>query len=353
MELGLFIPGHQLEPVGAKEFYRQIVDQAVLADEIGIDMVWLAEHFLLNYVAIPDPLQLCSLILDRTSKIKAGVAVFIAPNHHPLKLAAQMAQIDVTSDGRFMAAMGRGASGYELRQFNLIRPEAESRSYFREHFDIMVRAWRSEKSIKHEGQHFNFNNATLVPRPHTPDAPLWLAALTEGSATGNVFTCCDLDTPVRIIHSPFREPFTFVEKVYRAFEAALAQRNVAREEAKFAVNRVAFCAETQEQVRAMLPAVRRMHRGLVGMLADEESVVDGKLEIKPVANEPTDEEILTNTLMGTPDTLVEHIQRYADLGVDHLSLYMNVGQPHDQIVSSMKLFGEKVLPRLREKGIVA
>jgi alkanesulfonate monooxygenase SsuD/methylene tetrahydromethanopterin reductase-like flavin-dependent oxidoreductase (luciferase family) len=350
MELGIFLAGHWLDhSVSPQKFYDQLIEQAVTADRLGFDTVWLTEHFMIDYIAIPDPMQIAAIIFERTKRIKVGVAVFIAPNHHPLKLAAQIAQLDVISQGRFVAVIGRGASGYELRQFELMRPEEESRALYREHIEIMVKAWKSRKSMAYPGKFFNFDNATLVPPPYSSEPPLWLAALSEGSVRGGVQNCRDIGLPVSLINSPFREPFSYLEQIYGAFEGALASHGIARADARFAVNRVAYVGESDEEVVNILPVVRNLHRGLVSMLADTERVIDGAVRLSPVPNEPTDEQMLTNTLIGTPDVVREKLQKYIELGVDHTSLYMHMGQAHEQVIRSMTLFAEKVLPNLQFK----
>ena len=78
--------------------------------------MWIAEHDIVDYITVPDPFQLALLIARHTKRIKVGTAVIILRNYHPIKLAVQIAMIDVLTKHRFVAALGRGASGHELRQ---------------------------------------------------------------------------------------------------------------------------------------------------------------------------------------------------------------------------------------------
>ena len=137
MQFGVFIPGHWMDHgKSAKQLYDEMLAEAVFADELGFDNIWLAEHYAIDYIAIPDPLQLATTIFERTETIKAGVAVLILRNHHPIKLAAEISQIDVMYGGRFEAALGRGASGYELRQMQLEMEESASRRLYNEHLEV-------------------------------------------------------------------------------------------------------------------------------------------------------------------------------------------------------------------------
>ena len=144
MEFGVFIPGHWIDhSKEAKQLYDEMLAEAMRADQLGFETVWLAEHYAIDYIAIPDPLQLATRIFEHTSRINVGVAVLILRNHHPIKLAAELSQIDVMFDGRFEAALGRGASGFELRQMQFDMEEAVSRQ-------SLQRAPRSHDGIVEE-----------------------------------------------------------------------------------------------------------------------------------------------------------------------------------------------------------
>jgi len=344
MESGVFIAGHWLDRTKpARQLFDEMLAEAVLAEELGFDMVWLAEHYIIDYITLPDPLAFATAIFERTTRIKAGVAVLILRNHHPIRLAAQMAQADVLYGGRWECAFGRGSSGYELRQMGLELSPEDSRDYFHEHVLAMATLWKSRSSVSFDGRFFKFDNAAIMPPPVTAEPPFWLAALSPFAVRLGVQHCIEAGIPVRLISSPFREAWPYIAERYNAFEAALREFGVPRGDAKYAVNRITYVAPTDEEAREVLPWVLAIHR----LLADTEIVVDGHVVTDPVPNEPTPDEMFENCLIGSPETVRRKLAVYAEAGIDHVSTYMHLGQPHAMVTRSMELYAREVLPAFR------
>jgi alkanesulfonate monooxygenase SsuD/methylene tetrahydromethanopterin reductase-like flavin-dependent oxidoreductase (luciferase family) len=348
MEFGIFLGAHHLDERSEAQLYEDLTEQAVQAEQLGYDVVWLVEHHFNNYNLMPDPLTLATRIFERTERLRVGVAVFILPNHHPLQLAGRLAQIDVMYPGRFETAVGRGSSGYEAQKLETVMDVQASRAYFYEHLQVMTQAWMSDSSFSHHGENWNFDDITLLPRPLTKPIPsLWLAGLTPPSITGQVEACKRLGIPPQIITSPFRNPMHELQKGYVAFEQALADNGLARSDARFAVNRTTFVGETMEDAKAAIPALIDIHRGLYSQLENNEVYVNGKIEIRPQRNETTEEEILANIPWGDVAKVTEQIREYADMGVDHYSCYFDLGMGQETTLRTMRLFADEVMPQLK------
>ena len=345
----LFLPGQWWDRAKpAKQLYQEMLEQAVLAEELGYDGIWLAEQNLVSFLAAPDPLQLAAVIAERTSRIRIGVAVFVLPFHHPLRLAGQIAQIDQLSGGRFDVACGRGASPYQMRQFQTEMDEAASREFFAEHLRIMVDHWTDPSAHAHEGRFFSYPNATVLPSPlQRPHPPLWLAALSARSMRWAI----DLGFDAHLISAAFREPFSQVQGVYEAFTAGLADRGRPRESAMFGVNRMVCVAEREARCREVLPYVLMNHRIIDQQLASVERVREGDYVVdQPIReDEPELEQMYRNIAYGTPQQVREKLRPYADLGVDLFSAWHNIGQPHRDVCSSMELFAREVMPPHRSQ----
>ena len=348
MEFGSFLAGHWMDHSKcATQFYDELIEQAVLADELGYDQVWIAEHYIVDYIAIPDPFQLVHLMLARTKRIKLGITVIILRNYHPIKLAAQLAMMDIVSKQRFSCALGRGASGHELRQMELEMTQEESREYFHEHLMVMSKLWKSRTSVAHRGKFLNFENSCIMPPPITAEPPFYLAGLSPSSIRLGVSHCSEAKNPPAVICSPFREPFSHVASCHQAFADALNEYGYARSDGRFAINRSTYVAETDTKAWEVMPSVLNMHRGLVRMLSDEEIIKDGIMHYDPLDDEPQQQEMFENCLFGSPDTVREKLRRYHDLGVDHFSAYINMGQPHEMVMRSIELFAKEVIPAFR------
>jgi alkanesulfonate monooxygenase SsuD/methylene tetrahydromethanopterin reductase-like flavin-dependent oxidoreductase (luciferase family) len=116
MRLGLFMmpvhpPGRPFADTLAED-----EEKSLFADRLGFDELWLGEHFSATTEPIPAPLMFMASLIARTKNLRFGTAVICLPNHHPVKVAAEVAQFDHMSRGRFMLGIGIGGlfSDFEL-----------------------------------------------------------------------------------------------------------------------------------------------------------------------------------------------------------------------------------------------
>lgn len=135
---------------------------AEVAEEAGLDAVWLAEHHFVPYGTCPSAVTLAALLLGRTSRIRVGTAVSVLPTVHPVALGEQAALLHVTSGGRFTLGVGRGGPWVDLEVFGA-GLEAYEKG-FPESLDLLVR-WLREPSVEGRGERFRFREVPVVPRP--------------------------------------------------------------------------------------------------------------------------------------------------------------------------------------------
>jgi alkanesulfonate monooxygenase SsuD/methylene tetrahydromethanopterin reductase-like flavin-dependent oxidoreductase (luciferase family) len=340
MQFGVFLSAVDLnEGRSAREIYRDMLDLAIEADRLGFDHVWLPEHDLVRFITNTSALQEAVLIAAKTERIRLGSAVFVTPLYHPLVLAADIAEADHLTDGRFEPGFGRGGSKYELRQLQAIASEEDSRDRFREFIEVIRLVWGSDEAVEYHGRFFDFDNAFVLPRPYTqPHPPMWLATITPGSCEGYAATGANVQ------YTPFRKPFSFVEDAYEAF-----RRGRGDGDGKFMVLRHTYLADTMEQARRVLPLVD-YHQHVIGAARlDGESVVDGVREWRegmPLGLPY--EEYMANLVIGDPATAVEKMQAYAELGVDQYCVHTTLGQDRALARRSLELFAEHVIPAFRD-----
>jgi alkanesulfonate monooxygenase SsuD/methylene tetrahydromethanopterin reductase-like flavin-dependent oxidoreductase (luciferase family) len=350
VEFAIFIGAHNLAfERTERQLFDDLVEQAVTAERLGYDLVWLVEHHFNDYNLLPDPLQLAVQIFERTERIRVGVAVVILRDHHPLQLAGRIAQLDVLYPGRFHLAVGRGSSGWEAARFERDMDVPTSRAHFLEHLQVMTQAWKNDEDFRHEGEFWRFPEVTVLPRPATrPHPPLWLSAVTPQSIHGQVHNCRQLEVDPWIITSPFRNTFEYLAGGYAEFLRGLEETGIPRERARFAVNRTSFVGEDWAEAEAAIEDVLRIHRGLYAQLEGNERYVNGRTQIGPVANEITPEEVFANVPFGDVAHVREHVRQYAELGVDQLSLYFDFGRRQEQVLRTMELFARQVMPEFRD-----
>ena len=131
-------PGHRHADIIQRE-----LQQMVWSEQLGFDEVWLTEHHFIDYGLSVDPATLASAIASRTSRVRIGLAAAILPFHDPIRLAEQMALVDIISKGRLDVGVGRGNRPSEFAGYRI--PQVESRERFDEAVQIMVRAWTEER----------------------------------------------------------------------------------------------------------------------------------------------------------------------------------------------------------------
>ena len=90
------------------EVVRREIEQMAWTEELGFDSIWLTEHHFIEYGLAVDPATLAAAAAARTRRVRIGLAAAILPFHHPLRLAEQMALVDILSDGRLDVGVGRG-----------------------------------------------------------------------------------------------------------------------------------------------------------------------------------------------------------------------------------------------------
>ena len=213
----------------------------------------------------------------------------------------------------------------------------------------MTALWKNRSSTAYDGEFYRFDNATIVPPPYSTEPPFHLAGVGVESIRQQTLRCHELGIPIRVMTTALRENLDYVQERYDAFGDALEAVGADRAHSKFSVNRVAYVADTDEQAYEIMPALTKLHRGLVHMLSDTETVIDGMMQYPPVPHEISPEEMFETCLIGSPATVRAKVRQYADMGVDHLIAYLHLGQPHSQVMRSMELFATEVMPAFTER----
>ena len=161
---------------GDRRVFAEIVEQAVLAEEMGFDTIWAVEHTALtNYAHMSAPETFLAFVAGRTSRIHIGHGVVCLPPamNHPVKIAERIAMLDILSEGRLHFGVGKGGTqqeagtfGYDLAE---LRPMIDEAMYLIP--KIMV-----EDEIEHHGRFIDIPRRPIHPKPlQVPHPPMYLA----------------------------------------------------------------------------------------------------------------------------------------------------------------------------------
>src|SRR5438067_3585801 len=185
MQLRAVVTYHVEEHGGraAPAVYEEILAQAALADELGFEALWLAEHhFGVHQSLAPQPLLLALAAAGRARRMAVGTSLIVLPLHHPLAVAEQLATLDALTGGRLSIGFGSGSAPHEFAGFGLELGPEERHARFREALDLLEVAWPGER-FRFDGTFYRVPEARLVPRPTRPLREIaWLGAINPPTA---------------------------------------------------------------------------------------------------------------------------------------------------------------------------
>ena len=155
MRIGLF---YQIQvpkpwtPSSESQRIHEALEQIPYAEQQGFESVWFSEHHfrpVWSHNSAPD-LTLAA-VSQRTSTIRLGIGVVLAPIHHPLHVAARMATLDILSHGRVDVGLGRTGYPYQLTPYGT--DLHDTRGMWQEFADVLPRIWTQEE-ISYDGKYY-------------------------------------------------------------------------------------------------------------------------------------------------------------------------------------------------------
>jgi len=142
--------------------YREILDQIAWGENNGFDDVWLSEHNFIEDGYLPSILPVAAAIAARTKRIRIVSGVLLMPFHNPVRLAEDIATVDVISGGRFELGVGVGFKCEEFEGFGVPFKERGARTS--QSLDIIRRALTGE-TVTFKSEFFDFHNIKVMPEP--------------------------------------------------------------------------------------------------------------------------------------------------------------------------------------------
>jgi alkanesulfonate monooxygenase SsuD/methylene tetrahydromethanopterin reductase-like flavin-dependent oxidoreductase (luciferase family) len=204
----------------ASRYYGAILDQVVALEELGYDSVWFGEHHYARY-SFGSPATIAMAAAARTTRIRVGTGVSLAPLHHPLRLAEEYAMLDVLSGGRLEYGVGRGflKTAYDL--FGIDAEESHRR--FREAIEVILAAWGAAgAAFDWTGEFWTLRGVECFPPPlQQPHPPLYAS----GAATPESYTWAG-ERGLHLATAFFIPRQQLVQAGVRAYRAALSEAGV-------------------------------------------------------------------------------------------------------------------------------
>jgi alkanesulfonate monooxygenase SsuD/methylene tetrahydromethanopterin reductase-like flavin-dependent oxidoreductase (luciferase family) len=162
-----------------EQLYAETLEQVAWAEGLGYESVWLTEHHFSSDGYSTSPIPLATAIAARTSTIRIGTNLMLAPLHHPLRLAEDAALAQIISGGRFDLGIGIGYRELEFEGLGVNRRHRPS--LMEDAIEILRRAWTGEP-FSYEGRRYRIPELCALPVPATPPRVL-IGGMSEPACT--------------------------------------------------------------------------------------------------------------------------------------------------------------------------
>jgi alkanesulfonate monooxygenase SsuD/methylene tetrahydromethanopterin reductase-like flavin-dependent oxidoreductase (luciferase family) len=345
----------EIEQAGKTESdaFWEAVEQIALADEMGFDTVWLVEHHFLEDLSRSSANDVfLAAIAQHTKRIRIGLGVCLMPTgySHPFKVAERVASLDVVSRGRVEWGCGRSTTAEELDGFRI--DTAHARQSMVESMRVVPQMWRQRKFPGYKGEYMDLPERVVVPKPvQKPHPPMWMACGSPSSyrLAGELGVGClsfTISTPRELNKEldHYREGIKnakpvgdFVNNNIAGFTTLYCGENDAEARVRGATNAVAHHSRVHKYF-GDVPQRQGYN--------ERSQSVEGRKEVAVADPEKAVEE--ARVCAGDANTCTDIIRQWEDIGIDE---FMGVVQfneiTHEESLRTVRLMGEKVIPRFR------
>lgn len=336
---------NQVRPwVPEKQAFDELLEQIELTEKLNLNEAWFAEHHHSDYGMLASPNLMIAALARRTERLRFGNLVSVLPLYDPIRLAEECAMLDILTGGRLNVGLGRGVPKDDMKH-RLDRDTAQAR--FDEGIEILMRAWTGE-TFSYSGKAWAYEEISC--RPHLlqkPHPPIYYGATSP-------------DSPAMVARRGWnlalsRQPLANCAKAIEKYRAELANiGNNGRGDAIMV--RDIYVADTDEQAwREAVPEIMRFWQLATDNYWHGETVSEadltrcteryayypGGLTIKRLDEWGT-------SLIGSPETVIKKARAMiATAKPDSLvGMFQFGGLKHEQVMHSLELFGNKVMPAL-------
>ena len=332
-----YLPCTQDPPSGANmsRVIDELIAEAQAAEGSGWDGCFITEHHQQADGYLPNPLLMAGLVGMKTRRIKVGTCVLLLPLHHPIHVAEDCAMIDLATRGRLVLSVGVGYQPHDFEAFGV--PIAERAKRTEEALEILRRSWAGER-FSFAGKYFRYENVLVTPAPfRNSGVPTWMASWTPPGLRRAGRTADGwIADPIQSL--PVIQDFA---RRYREAASAAGRKPF------ICLMRDAVIADNMEQAEAASGPTMYTHRFYFqyGAYMPDDYLKDVKspqeLSFRKCARD--------RLIVGSPDDCLEQLRRWQEeIRPDYLIVrFRQPGGPsHQKALEAIRLFGEKVIPRL-------
>ncbi|AGM05962.1 LLM class flavin-dependent oxidoreductase [Amycolatopsis keratiniphila] len=319
-------------PVSQAEAIREVVAEGVLADQVGVDYFGVGEHHRAE-MAVSSPDVVLAAIAGRTERIRLGTAVTVLSSDDPVRVYERFATLDAVSRGRAEVTLGRGSFTESFPLFGYSLEDYEA--LFAEKLDLFTHL-QAEKPVDWSGTvRPALEGAQAFPVTESGSLPAWVGV---GGTPQSVVRAAAYGLPlVMAVIGGSPERFTPLADLYRR-----ALKEAGHQELPISMHSPGHIAETDELAVSQHFSHHQAAFAKIGAergwgpmsRADYDAMAGPRGAL----------------FVGSPETVAQKIAwAVRTLGLSRFQLKYSVGElPHEQRLNSIRLYGEQVVPRVKE-----
>jgi probable LLM family oxidoreductase len=336
IELGLdtfgdITDGADGRPLHAAQVIRNLVDEAVLADEVGVDFIGVGEHHRADF-AVSSPEMVLAAIATRTKRIRLGSAVTVLSSDDPIRVFQRYATLDAVSNGRAEIMLGRGSFIESFPLFGLDLKQYEQ--LFNEKLDLLA-AVLTEQPVTWQGAlRAPLNNMSVYPKTESGKLTTWIGV---GGTPESVMRAAHYGMPMMLaIIGGDPKRFAPFADLYRR-----ALNELGKTELPVGVHSHGYVADTDAKAREELFGDYKRMRDKIG----------AERGWPPMSRDDFEREIQHGSLYaGSPESVARKITSTVKaLGVSRFDMKYSAGPlSHAKMMRCIELYGRKVIPLVRE-----
>jgi len=350
MEFGYFTLSDNRYPDNARTsetFIREIYEQSVYAEKIGMHSVWVGEHHFNRRGCVSVPAVLLAKVAGATTRVRLGPAVVVLPVHHPIHVAEEWAMLDQLSGGRVDFATGRGYDAHEYGPFGT--DFQKSAEMFSEAIELLERCWTETAPFDFNGRFYQAENLEVHPKPAQKPFRPYMGSFSKFSME------LATDRDWNLMLAPFAASMLFgsLEKAVEVYRGICDEKSATPRRIKCSYF-IHIGDSKAEMDEARLRLVN--YFSLSGMRRKTLESGEGGGTLPPTMRyladigkklaDPKVEDFDENAiLLGPPQRIIDRLKAVEAAGIEEVILYFNFGLKPDALVrEQMDRFMRDVAP---------
>jgi alkanesulfonate monooxygenase SsuD/methylene tetrahydromethanopterin reductase-like flavin-dependent oxidoreductase (luciferase family) len=341
------------DPQQGHELYAQHLRQIQEIEACGFDAICFNEHHASPYGLMPSPNLMAAAVSQRTQRLKIAILGNLPALHaHPVRLAEEIAMLDVMSGGRIVSGFVRGVTR-EYLAYSV--PLEDARARVREAWDLIVKAWTEREPFAWHGEYFHYDRVSIWPRPlQQPHPPIVFPAESDEGL--------ELAARHRVPTGAAYRSTAACLKIFERYRALARRQGWTPQPHHHYLLRHIYVAATREQARAEAEA--HLHYFWQRLLSYHQGVLT--LLGHPLPSPPTQGQHAEDlpfwefdfdlcqregiSIIGTPEDVIQELRAQSQtLGCGVImGLFQFGSMPHALAMKNIRLFAQEVLSEVQK-----